>query len=219
MQVHLLSGGLFDITTGLLQSAWDFKAGRLPVESVLKDLLSHVGWPHVQRHDQHIGIDDPRVQLDFGGFGKEYAADRAAGVLIAAGVKSGFVDLGGDIRVLGAKPDASPWQFGIRHPRKAGEIVASIPMLGGALATSGDYERYFEKDGKHYCHILLPQTGWPVRYWQSVSVVAPLATTAGATCTIAMLKQESGLDFLRQSGFSFLAIDADGQSHTHLPTE
>lgn len=214
-RLHQLSEGLFDITTGVLQSAWDFKAGRLPEQAVLDELLMHVGWSHIQRDGDHLRIDDARVQLDFGGFGKEYAVDRATGVLIAAGVTSGYIDLGGDIRVIGAKPDGSPWQMGIRHPRKTGGIFATMPMAAGALATSGDYERYFEKDGRHYCHILLPQTGWPVRFWQSVSVLAPLATTAGATCTIAMLKQEDGLDFLHASGFSFLAIDADGKPHTH----
>ena len=217
--LHRLSDGLFDITTGLLQSAWDFKAGRLPEQAVLDDLLAHVGWSHVQREANSLRTDDPRVRLDFGGFGKEYAADRATGVLIAAGMKSGYIDLGGDIRVIGPKPDGSAWQMGIRHPRKTGGIFASMPMTTGALATSGDYERYFEKDGRHYCHILSPQTGWPVRFWQSVSVLAPLATTAGATCTIAMLKQEEGLDFLQQSGFPFLAIDADGQPHTHNNNE
>jgi thiamine biosynthesis lipoprotein len=134
------------------------------------------------------------------------------------GITSGYVDLGGDIRAVGPKPDGSPWQVGIRHPRKPGEIIASIPLVLGSVATSGDYERYFEKNGQRYCHILSPKTGLSVRYWQSVSVLAPRATPAGATCTIAMLKQEEGLEFLQQSGFSFLAIDADGQAHTHQST-
>jgi len=214
-KLYLLSDGLFDITTGVLQSAWDFKSARLPEQVVLESLLAQVGWSHVRREGNNLRIDDPRVQIDIGGFGKEYAVDRATGILLSAGFKSGYVNLGGDIRVLGPKNDGTAWQMGIRHPRKSGEIFANLPMNTGALATSGDYERYFEIDGRHYCHILSPKTGWPVRFWQSVSVVAPLATTAGATCTIAMLKQEDGLEFLHQSELPFLAIDADGRPHTN----
>jgi len=217
-RLYELSDGLFDITTGLLQSAWNFKTKQVPTDAALKALLPHVGWSHVHRHEGQLRLVDPQVRIDLGGFGKEYAADRAAGVLLSLGVTSGYVDLGGDIRAVGPKADGSPWQVGIRHPRKPDDIVASIPLVLGSVATSGDYERYFEKNGQRYCHILSPKTGLPVRYWQSVSVLAPLATTAGATCTIAMLKQEAGLAFLQQSGFSFLAIDADGQAHTHQST-
>lgn len=210
-----LSDGLFDITTGSLQTAWDFNTGRIPTEAELREKLSCVGWQFVECLNGAIRFRNPGIRIDFGGFGKEYAADRAAGVLTELGAISGYVDLGGDIRVIGPKPDASPWQIGVRHPRKPKVIFAGIPVSSGGFATSGDYERYFEKDGEHYCHILLPHTGWPVRYWQSVSVMAPLTTTAGATCTIAMLKQKEGLDFLHECGLPFLAIDFNGLPHTH----
>lgn len=213
--LHRLSDGLFDITTGSLQSVWDFKAGIIPTPDALQAQLAHVGWQHVQRADGQLRLDDAQVHIDLGGFGKEYAADRAAAVLQAAGIDSGYVDLGGDIRVLGPKQDGSPWSIGIRHPRKTGELIASLPVPLGALTTSGDYERFFIHQGQRYCHILSPKTGMPVRYWQSVSVLAPMASMAGATCTLAMLKEADGLDFLHQSGFSFLAIDAQGQTHTH----
>ena len=89
--------------------------------------------------------------------------------------------------------------------------VASLPLSEGALATSGDYERYFEHEGRRYCHVLDPRTGWPVSAWRSISVVAPVCVAAGAVCTIAMLKAEEGLDFLRSQALGFLAIDASGQ--------
>jgi len=153
------------------------------------------------------------MELDFGGFGKEYAADRAASVLLAAGCKHGYVNLAGDFRMLGPKADQSPWMIGIKHPRKLDEVIATIPLTGGALATSGDYERYMEVNGKHYCHILNPHTGMPASYWQSVSVLAPLALVAGSYSTIAMLLEEEGLEFLQRSGLPFLAVDQQGRCY------
>jgi len=121
------------------------------------------------------------------------------------------VNLGGDMRFIGPQPDGEPWMIGIQDPRDAEGSVASIPVSQGALATSGDYERYFDLDGQRYCHILDPRSGMPVSHWRSVSVLAPLAIAAGSCATIAMLKQADGLDFLEQSGMSYLAIDHAGR--------
>jgi len=155
------------------------------------------------------------MQIDFGGIGKEYAADRAAGVLLEAGAAHGLVNLGGDVRVLGPAPDGTPWRIAIQHPRGApGTPVARMDVEAGALATSGDYERYFEVGGRRYSHLLDPLTGWPVDTWQSVSVVAPLAVAAGACASIAMLLPVGdALGFLDAQGLRYLAIDAAGQHH------
>ena len=216
-RIHRLSGGRFDITTGLLQQAWDFRKGTIAEPSRLLELRQHVGWAHVQLTDHGIRFHRPQMQLDFGGFGKEYAADRAADVLRQHGVQSGYVNLGGDVAAIGVRPDGEPWSMGVQHPRQAGELLASIPLADASLATSGDYERFFERDGRRYCHILSPLTGEPVNHWQSVSVVAPRAITAGATCTVAMLLEADGLDFLRDAGLPFLAVDAAGEVFTHQP--
>ena len=152
------------------------------------------------------------MEIDFGGIGKEYAADRAASVCMELGVRHGFINLGGDIRVMGPHPDGSPWLMGIVHPRKPPSVLASLGIPSGALATSGDYERYFELDGRRYCHILDPRNGYPVNGLQSVSVVAPLCTVAGSLCTIAMLKGIEGLDFLAQQEMPWLAVDGRGRT-------
>jgi thiamine biosynthesis lipoprotein len=153
------------------------------------------------------------MEVDFGGFGKEYAADRAATVLLEAGCKHGYVNLAGDFRMLGPKADDSPWMIGIKHPRQPDEVMATIALTSGALATSGDYERYIEVDGKRYCHILNPHTGLPASYWQSVSVLAPLALVAGSYSTIAMLMEHKALEFLQLSGLPYLAVDQQGRSY------
>ena len=93
--LYRLSDGLFDITTGGLQTVWDFKNGAVPAPAALQAQLAHVGWHHVSFADGQLRMDDPHVRIDLGGFGKEYAADRAAAVLQAAGITSGYVDLGG----------------------------------------------------------------------------------------------------------------------------
>ena len=90
-------------------------------------------------------------------------------------------------------------------------MIASIPLHSGALATSGDYERFFEVDGNRYCHILHPRTGYPVTYWRSVTVVAPLAITAGSCTTIAMLKGADAMAFLEDTGMGYLAVDHCGK--------
>lgn len=209
-QLHTLSDGLFDITSGVLRRAWDFKTGRLPEPEALTALLPCIGWHLVDWDGHSVSLTRPGMELDFGGFGKEYAADRAHAVLLAHGVRHGWINLGGDLRVIGPQRDGRPWSFGIQHPREAGQTLAHISLSEGALATSGDYERYFERFGRRYCHILDPRTGWPVQAWQSVSVVSPVCVAAGALATIAMLKGEDAISYLSAQGVRFLACSANG---------
>ncbi len=212
--MHQSSGGLFDITSGVLRRAWNFKQPRVPTEAELAPLRALIGWPEVQRDGALLRLPRAGMELDFGGFGKEYAADRAGALLATQGLRHGYVNLGGDFRVIGPKPDGSPWMMGIQHPRQRGALVATIPVSQGGLATSGDYERFFELDGRRYCHILDPRSGMPVTQWQTVSVLAPLARVAGHCSTVAMLLQAEGLRFLEASGMDYLAVDQQG--HIHL---
>jgi thiamine biosynthesis lipoprotein len=212
-QLYELSGGLFDITTGVLRKAWNFRMPRVPKADELAPLLALTGWLRVERPGSGVRLPLAGMELDFGGFGKEYAADRAAAILQTLGVRHGYVNLGGDMRVLGPQPDGSPWSIGIQDPRREDHTMASIAVSSGALATSGDYERYIEVDGKRYCHILDPATGYPVTAWRSVSVLAPLTVAAGACATIAMLKGTDAPAFLANSGNAWLAQDAAGAMH------
>ena len=205
------SEGLFDITSGVLRKAWDFRRPSVPKAEVLEPLLALVGWQKVACEGEEVHLREAGMEIDFGGFGKEYAADRAAALLIEAGVRHGYVNLGGDMRFIGPRLDGRPWSIGIQDPRDPDAVVASIPISQGALATSGDYERYFELDGQRYCHILDPRTGMPVRHWRSVSVMAPMAIAAGSCSTIAMLKQQGGLNFLNASDMGYLTVDDQGQ--------
>lgn len=213
-QLHAHSDGLFDITSGVLRRVWDFGSGRLPTDGAVRALLPLVGWHQVYWDGQAIALPQAGMELDFGGFGKEYAADCAATALKSAGVYGGTINLGGDVRIVGPHPDGKPWRLGVAHPRNpARQVIASLPLRGGALTTSGDYERFMDLDGRRYCHILDPHTGWPVSHWQSVSVVGPTCLAAGALSTIAMLKREQAHAFLREQGVGFLTVDRDGVAH------
>lgn len=218
----LMSDGLFDITSGVLRQAWDFRAARLPEPAKLQSTLEKVGWNKVERSGSTVRLTQPGMELDFGGFGKEYAADRAAAVLHRHGIAHALVNLGGDLHALGARalPELqdTAWQIEIQHPRPDTAIgkssLAVLALQQGGLATSGDYERFFIQNGKRYCHVLNPHTGWPVTHWQSVSVLAANTTTAGALTTIAMLKQTDALDWLSSQGVRYLAVQHDGQVHS-----
>jgi len=206
------SEGRFDITSGVLRAAWDFRRQppTLPADAVLAAALARIGWADVEWDERTIRLPRAGMEIDFGGIGKEYAADRMATILIDHGIAHGLVNLGGDVRAVGTQSSGAPWRVGIRHPREAGRTIAAVDLADGAVATSGDYERFFEIDGRRYSHILDPRTGMPVSYWQSVSVVAPLCIVAGSCSTIAMLMEAAGEDFLAQQGLDYIAVGPDG---------
>jgi thiamine biosynthesis lipoprotein len=207
------SDGLFDITSGVLRQAWDFKKLEVPSSQKLETFLPLIGWQKVVLQDQSIALPLPGMEVDLGGFGKEYAADRAAQVLKQNGVTSGYVNLAGDMRFLGPKPSGEHWMIGIQDPRQSDQVVATLPLSQGGLATSGDYERYFELNGQRYCHVLNPKTGLSVQHWRTVSVTSPASVVSGCTSTMTMLKEADGLAFLQATGFDFLAIDHTGTVH------
>lgn len=202
------SDGLFDISSGVLRQAWDFRAGQLPSEATLARLLPRIGLSRIEISEAHLTMP-PDMELDLGGIGKEYAVDAAAAIARQAGITCGVVDLGGDLCILGPHADGSPWQLGVRNPRDTENAIATLPVYQGGMASSGDYERFFEKDGKRYCHLLNPESGFPVDYWASVTVVAPSCLLAGTLSTIAMLKEEAGEEWLRAQQVSALLIRPD----------
>ncbi|MBW2941381.1 FAD:protein FMN transferase [Zhongshania sp. CAU 1632] len=205
------SDGLFDISSGVLREVWNFKLGQLPSPAAVAFCLKRVGWNKVQWDAPNISLKEG-MELDFGGFGKEYAADRAATICTEQGIAHGLVELGGDIRVIGPHPDGSAWQIGIRNPRDPGVAMAVIPLKTGGLASSGDYERFMVIDGKRYSHILNPRTGRPVdQPMAGVTVVAPLCLLAGTAATLAMLQGEKGAPaWLNEMGLPHLWIDQVG---------
>lgn len=207
---HAQSGGLFDITSGILRRAWRFDTGVPPDAASIASLLDRVGWHKLDWSPPVLSFPLPGMEIDFGGIVKEYAVDRAAVICRDAGVPNAVVNLGGDLRVVGPRPDGSPWTIGIRHPRQADGILQSVLMREGAMASSGDYERCIVLDGICYGHILNPITGWPVRRMAAVSVLSDLCVVAGSASTIAMLREADGPAWLAELGLPHLWVGTDG---------
>ncbi len=213
------SGGLFDPTSGVLRRVWNFKSGRIPAREAIDGALTLVGWGRLSWRRPLLVLPQPGMELDFGGFVKEYAADRVAELCREGGARHGMVDLGGDLAVIGPHPDGQTWIVGIRDPRAPRSAMASVRLAACAIATSGDYERCMVVDGVRYTHVLDPRTGWPVTGMRSVSVVADRCLVAGTATTVAMLKGATdGARWLDELGLPNLRMDDAGEISGTLAT-
>lgn len=205
------SDGLFDITSGVLRRVWRFHAEQLPSQEDIDPILDKVGWHKLHWQSPLLKFPVAGMELDFGGIVKEYAVDRAASLCKEAGVSHGFINLGGDIRVIGPREGDEPWNVGISHPRQTGSLLMNLAISRGAVASSGDYERCIVIDGVRYAHILNPKTGWPVKHLAAVSVVSNFCVVAGSASTIAMLMEEQGPRWLLELGLPHVWVDVNGR--------
>ncbi len=207
---HQQSDGLFDITSGVLRRLWRFDSGQLPDEQQLHALLAQIGWHKLRWQAPRLTFLQAGMELDFGGIVKEYAVDRVAGLCKAAGIHHGVVNLGGDINIIGPRPDGEAWRIGIRHPRQPQALLTTVALRHGAMASSGDYERCLIIDGIRYGHVFNPKTGWPVKQLAAVSVVGDFCVVAGSAATIAMLMEMQGPSWLASLGLQHLWVDVQG---------
>jgi thiamine biosynthesis lipoprotein len=205
-QCHRLSGGRFDITSGVLRRAWRFDGSdRLPAPAEIAPLLARVGWDRVEWRRPRLRLL-PGMEIDLGGIGKEYAVDRAAALARARGMVSFVINFGGDLHVGGPRRSGAPWNIGVEDPDAAGPAaLAQLKVRKGGVATSGDARRFLLKDGRRYGHILDPRTGWPVEGApRSVTVVGPTCLEAGMLATFAILHGAAARAFLENQGVVFL---------------
>ncbi|MHB8173955.1 MAG: FAD:protein FMN transferase [Nitrospirota bacterium] len=177
LYVSRLTDGAFDVTVGPLVNAWEIgsKKAHIPSPESIKTALSLVGYHNIliDKKAGAVFLRKRGSSIDLGGIAKGYASDRAVEALKKAGIRGGIVACAGDIKVFGLKPGGSPWTVGIQAPRKAeGYVMAKLPLTNMAISTSGDYERFFIKNGVRYCHIIDPHTGYPARGLMSVTVLA-----------------------------------------------
>jgi FAD:protein FMN transferase len=205
------SGGLFDITSGRLREIWNDGLIVIPDDADIAALRAYVGLEKVSWQKQRLSFAVPYMELDLGGLAKEYAADRTATICREAGSRHGLVNLGGDIAIVGPNVDGSPWRIGISDPIGGSEAIATLFITSGGVATSGNYERFWEIDGRRFSHLIDPKTGWPVESLPSVTVVAPSCLSAGMASTIALLKGGAGPAWLHLIGLDHVYVDYSGK--------
>lgn len=202
----LSDGTAFDITVAPLVKAWGIGTdhARVPSEDVLRRLVALVDYRDVQVNEAAQSASLPKAgqMVDLGGIAKGYIGDLAKQIYKKNGITSAFVNLGGNVVVLGCKPDGEAWRVGIQDPRgQNGEIVGVVDVIDRAVVTSGDYQRYFEKDGKRYCHIIDPKTGYPADSGlMSVTIIAASSTEADGMSKAYVLGLKKGLQLVERYG-------------------
>ena len=214
LEITGLTEGGFNIAVGPAVEAWSVtERQRIPSADELHALKLLVDWSAIQVNRQAHTIFLPKagMRIDVGGIGKGYAADRAAEAMRKAGAQGGVVALSGDIKTFGNLPGRNGFPVGIRHPRQDGALVATIDLKNEAISTAGDYERYFERDGIRYHHILDPQSLEPARTCQSVTVIAAEGMVAdGLDTGIFVMGPEKGMALIEQLP-DVEAVIIDGQ--------
>ncbi len=233
MEFGRLSGGAFDITIGKATDLWDFhdnaetghEGGVVPTEKDLRDAISHVNYENIKIEGNRVSLTDPETEINLGGIAKGYIADKAAEYLEERGVVSAIVDLGGNIVAIGGKTSQiaasgdtqeTDFKIGIKDPlSSSGGLLELIPCKNKTVVTSGTYERYFEKDGVKYHHILDVNTGYPVDTdVLSVTIIADRGYSAecdGLSTTCLALGMDKGMELVKSlEGFEAVFVDKDG---------
>lgn len=217
LEVASRSGGAFDLTLGRLKLLWGIEeeSPHVPATEEITAALKGIGPSGLRVVGNVVYKSNPELTVDLGGIAKGYAVDRAISVLREHGVTSAAVNAGGDIALLGHK-QGRPWRIGVQHPRRPGQVVATIEASDRAVVTSGDYERFFEQNGHRYHHIFDPYSGYPAENCQSVTILAPEAILADALSTaVFVLGPQKGLKLLEDyPDVDALIIDSAGQIQT-----
>jgi thiamine biosynthesis lipoprotein len=218
IQVAEMTNGGFNIAVGPAVDVWNVIEGRrIPTESELEVLrpLVDLQAVHADLRKQTIFLEKTGMRIDVGGIGKGYAADQAVMAMKKAGALAGVVALSGDIKTFGQLPGGKRFPVGVQHPRKEGEVLAFIDLENEAISTAGDYERFFERDGVRYHHILDPKTLQPARSCQSVTVIAREGIWAdGLDTGIFVMGAESGMRLVEAlPDVEAIIVDHEGSVH------
>lgn len=218
IQVAEMTNGGFNIAIGPVVDAWNVIEGRrIPAASELEALrpLVDLQAVHADVGKRTIFLEKAGMRIDVGGIGKGYAADQAVMAMKKAGALAGVVALSGDIKTFGQSPGKKKFPVGIQHPRKEGEVLAFIDLENEAISTAGDYERFFERDGVRYHHILDPKTLQPARSCQSVTVIAREGIWAdGLDTGIFVMGAESGMRLVEAlPDVEAIIVDREGSVH------
>ena len=192
-----ISDGLFDVTSGVLRNVWRFDGSdNVPEKNQIKKIVKKIGWQKVDRENNKVMLPK-EMEIDLGGIGKEYAVDRCVQIARQKTSESVLVNFGGDLAMTTARRNNQFWSVG-RLVTGSDEACGLFQLYGGAIATSGDANRYLLKNGVRYSHILNPKTGWSILGApHTISVAAPTCVEAGMMSTLAMLQGNQAEAFLK----------------------
>ncbi len=212
----ILTGGAFDITYASVGRYYDYRNKQKPDEATIEDAVKSINYRNLELNyrTRSVRFHNDHVYVDLGGIAKGHAVDKGIDILRGRGFKQAMVSAGGDSRIIGDRL-GEPWVVGIRHPRQKGASVAVLPLMDVSVSTSGDYERFFEKDGVRYHHIIDRVTGVSAREVTSVTIIGPEATATDALSTsVFVLGVKKGLELInRLSGLDAIIIDGAGKMH------
>ncbi len=204
-----LSDGSFDVSLDNLTKAWGFYTDdpHLPSKTAIDSALLFSGWEKIKLLDANRVKKKEKIGLNFGAIAKGYAVDKAIDVLKRSGATQALVNAGGEISVIG-----NDWIVGIQHPREINSIIKKIKLDGYTVATSGDYEQYFEVEGIRYHHILYSKTGYPSRSLQSVTIINKSNTFAdGLATAVFVMGKEKGMKLIESlNDTEGMIIDSTG---------
>lgn len=211
-QISELTEGAFDITYASIGRYYDYREGQAPDDETVAKAIHAIDYQHIELQGNRVRFKHPAVYIDLGGIAKGHAVDRGYAILLANGITEGSVAAGGDSRILGDRL-GKPWNVGVQHPRDPDKMAVLLPLIDTAVSTSGDYERYFERDGVRYHHILDPNTGRSAEGSWSVTILGPETTfTDGLSTSVFVLGPEKGMALVnRLPGIDAIIIDPEGK--------
>ena len=193
-----LTHGAFDITYASVGYMYDFRAHIHPDQKAIAAALPGVNFRHMVLDPKKHTVFFQRagMRIDLGGIAKGYSVDRGIEILQKQGITRAMVNAGGDSRIIGDR-FGKPWWVGVKHPDEKDKVFLHIPLTDAAFSTSGDYERYFDEDGKRFHHIIDPKTGDSARKCRSVTIISDTATRTDAlTKSVFIMGPEEGIRFI-----------------------
>ena len=211
------TNGAFDISFAAMDRIWKFDGSmtEMPSAEAIKKSVEKVGYKNIilDSVQSTIFLKVKGMKIGFGALGEGYATDRCRDIMLAKGIKSGIVNASGDMTTWGKQPNGKDWNIGITNPFHPDNLFAVVPLNGGAVTTSGNYEKYVEFNGKRYSHIINPATGYPATGLCSVTVFGPKAESAnGFSTSLMVLGRKAGMDFINKyHDYSCIMITDDGK--------
>jgi thiamine biosynthesis lipoprotein len=219
IKISRLTDGAFDLSYASMDKIWRFDGSmkNKPSTEDITNSVKLIGFENIilNKSESTVFLKNKGMKIGFGGIGKGYAADEAKKLLLKKGVKAGIINASGDMSTWGKQPSGKPWEVAITNPLNKNKAFGLLPIINGAVVTSGNYEKFVLFDGIRYSHIIDPRTGYPSTGILSVTVFAPMAELADALATsVFVMGIEVGMNRIEQiPGVECIIVDEKGELH------